>query len=114
MDLGTMVLAGSEGSDTIRLGGTGPYPGTRVEQDTGTMVSALGTMVINSDEEEEEGDGTIKSKEHVHLPLRMWDCYSHLSTRGCCRTASFPQGELDGLTVFIVIYLSICLCNQYP
>jgi hypothetical protein len=30
-------------------------------------------MVINSDEEEEEGDGTIKSKEsHQHVPLRMW------------------------------------------
>ncbi|KAJ3602792.1 hypothetical protein NHX12_030540 [Muraenolepis orangiensis] len=45
VDQGTMVLAGSAGSDTVRLGGTGPYPGTRGELDTGTMVSQLGTMM---------------------------------------------------------------------
>ncbi|CAL8354169.1 serine/threonine-protein kinase 4 isoform X1 [Gadus morhua] len=70
VDVGTMVLAGSEGSDTIRMGGTGPYPGTQGEQDTGTMVSSLGTMVINSDEEEEEGDGTIKRRGETLQPAK--------------------------------------------
>ncbi|CAL8337957.1 unnamed protein product [Merluccius merluccius] len=68
VDQGTMVLAGLESSDTMRMGGTGPYPGTLEDRDTGTMVSQLGTMVINSEEEEE--DGTMKRREEIVQPAK--------------------------------------------
>uniref|UniRef100_A0A8C5E0Z8 non-specific serine/threonine protein kinase n=1 Tax=Gouania willdenowi TaxID=441366 RepID=A0A8C5E0Z8_GOUWI len=71
VDQGTMVRAGNADSGTVRPAGSlvGSIGGTMVEhQDTGTM---LGTMVINSDEEDE--DGTMKSefvrtqrKEHIY------------------------------------------------
>lgn len=52
-DSGTIISAGS-------LSGTAR---TMIEhEDTGTMQSQLGTMVINSDEDEEDGGGTMKSK----------------------------------------------------
>ncbi|KAG7278212.1 hypothetical protein CRUP_012708 [Coryphaenoides rupestris] len=71
VDQGTMVLAGSEASSgTVRMGGPGPYPGTREDQDPGTMVSQLGTMVINTDDEEEGEDGT-RMKKPLHFPLLL-------------------------------------------
>lgn len=58
-----MVRAGAGDSGTIRAAGSlaGSLSGTMIEhKDTGTMQSQLGTMVINSDDEEEAG--TMKSK----------------------------------------------------
>lgn len=56
-DSGTVRAAGSLASS---LGGTAR---TMIEhEDTGTMQSKLGTMVINSDDEDEEEAGTMKSK----------------------------------------------------
>lgn len=59
-----MVRAGTGDSGTILV--TGSLSGTARTmigpEDTGTMQSQLGTMVINSDEEDQEEDGTMKSK----------------------------------------------------
>lgn len=55
MDQGTMVRAGTGDSGTIRAAGS--LAGTMIQhEDTGTM---LGTLVINSDDEDV---GTMKSK----------------------------------------------------
>lgn len=62
MDQGTMVRAGTGDSGTIRAAGSlaGSLGGTMIErEDTGTM---LGTLVINSDDEDDEEAGTMKSK----------------------------------------------------
>lgn len=58
-----MVRAGTGDSGTVRAAGSlaSSLSGTMIEhEDTGTMQSQLGTMVINSDDEEEAG--TMKSK----------------------------------------------------
>lgn len=64
-----MVRAGTGDSGTILV--TGSLSGTARTmigpEDTGTMQSQLGTMVINSDEEDQEEDGTMKSKFHFIL-----------------------------------------------
>ncbi len=64
VDQGTMVRAGTGDSGTIRAAGSlGGTAQTMIEHDdTGTMQSQLGTMVINSDDEDEEECGTMKSK----------------------------------------------------
>lgn len=64
VDQGTMVRAGSGDSGTIRAAGSlGGTARTMIEhEDTGTMQLQLGTMVINSDDEDEEEAGTMKSK----------------------------------------------------
>lgn len=65
VDQGTMVRAGTGDSGTIRAAGSvaGSLAGTMIEhEDTGTLQSQLGTMVINSDDEDDEGAGTMKSK----------------------------------------------------
>ena len=64
VDQGTMVRAGTGDSGTIRAAGSlGSPVRTMIQhEDTGTMQSQLGTMVINSDDEDEEGAGTMKSK----------------------------------------------------
>lgn len=65
VDQGTMVRAGTGDSGTVRAAGSlaGSLCNTLVEhEDTGTMQSQLGTMVINSDDEEDEEAGTMKRK----------------------------------------------------
>ncbi|GLD58048.1 serine/threonine-protein kinase 4-like protein [Lates japonicus] len=61
-DQGTMVRAGTRDSGTIRAAGSiGSTARTMIEhEDTGTMQLQLGTMVINSDDEDEEEAGTMK------------------------------------------------------
>lgn len=65
MDQGTMVRSGTSDTGTIRAAGS--LAGTMVERQ-GTMQSQLGTMVINSDDEDEvdeDGSGTMKSERAV-------------------------------------------------
>nr|XP_019952118.1 PREDICTED: serine/threonine-protein kinase 4 [Paralichthys olivaceus] len=67
VDQGTMVRTGSGDSDTIRAAGSlvgslGGTARTMIEHDDGTMQSQLGTMVINSDDEDDIDAGTMKSK----------------------------------------------------
>lgn len=68
VDQGTMVRAGTGDLGTIRAAGSlasslSGTTRTMIEhEDTGTMQSQLGTMVINSDDEDEEEGGTMKSK----------------------------------------------------
>lgn len=70
VDQGTMVRAGTGDSGTVRAAGSlaGSLSGTARtmieydDDDTGTMQSRLGTMVINTDEEDEEEAGTMKRK----------------------------------------------------
>lgn len=72
VDQGTMVRAGTGDSGTIRAAGSlgsslGSTAGTMIEHDdTGTLQSQLGTMVINSKDDEDDYDdedaGTMKSK----------------------------------------------------
>ena len=65
VDHGTMVRAGTGDLGTIRAAGslTGSVVGTMIEhQDMGTMQSQMGTLVINSENEDEEEAGTMKSK----------------------------------------------------
>lgn len=64
VDQGTMVRAGTSDLGTIRAAGSlGSSAGTMI--DSGTMVSQMGTMVINSDDEDEDA-GTMKSKWDLH------------------------------------------------
>lgn len=66
VDQGTMVRAGTGDSGTIRPAGSlaSSLSGTMIEhEDTGTMQSRLGTMVINSDDEEEAG--TMKRRDET-------------------------------------------------
>ncbi|KAJ8412132.1 hypothetical protein AAFF_G00143990 [Aldrovandia affinis] len=68
VDHGTMVRAGSSDSGTIRaVGSLGEPARTLIEHD-GTMVSQLGTMVINSDDEDEAG--TMKRREDTMQPAK--------------------------------------------
>lgn len=64
-----MVRASESGQGTIRAAGTmDSSTGTMVEHNDSTMVSQLGTMVINSDDEEEEEDsGTMKRECSFYL-----------------------------------------------
>lgn len=67
VDQGTMVRAGTSDMGTIREAGSlGSTARTMIEQSNmGTMESQLGTMVINSDEDEDEEAGTMKRKRHT-------------------------------------------------
>ncbi|XP_032405888.1 serine/threonine-protein kinase 4-like [Xiphophorus hellerii] len=71
VDQGTMVRARTGDSGTIRAAGSlaGSLSGTMIEhEDTGTMQSQLGTMVINSDDEEEAG--TMKRRDETMQPAK--------------------------------------------
>lgn len=72
VDQGTMVRAGTGDSGTIRAAGSlGGTARTMVEnEDTGTMQSQLGTMVINSDDEDEEEAGTMKRRDETVQPAK--------------------------------------------
>ncbi|KAM6979628.1 serine/threonine-protein kinase 4-like [Aplochiton taeniatus] len=76
VDGGTMVLAGTGDGGTVRAAGSlsgslGGTARTMIEhEDTGTMVSQLGTMVINSDEEDEEEAGTMKRRDETMQPAK--------------------------------------------
>ncbi|KAM4612928.1 serine/threonine-protein kinase 4-like [Polymixia lowei] len=76
VDHGTMVRAGTGDSGTIRAAGStagslGGTTRTMIEhEDTGTMVSQLGTMVINSDEEDEVEAGTMKRSDDTMQPAK--------------------------------------------
>ncbi|XP_062326450.1 serine/threonine-protein kinase 4-like [Osmerus eperlanus] len=76
VDQGTMVRAGT-GVDTIKAAGSlasslGGTARTMIEHgDTGTMVDTqLGTMVINSDEEDEVEGGTMKRRDDTMQPSK--------------------------------------------
>ncbi|KAJ7998777.1 hypothetical protein DPEC_G00208400 [Dallia pectoralis] len=71
VDLGTMVRAGTGDMGTIReAGSVGGTVRTMIEHnDTGTMQSQLGTMVINSDDEDEEA-GTMKRRDDTMQPAK--------------------------------------------
>uniref|UniRef100_W5KV90 non-specific serine/threonine protein kinase n=1 Tax=Astyanax mexicanus TaxID=7994 RepID=W5KV90_ASTMX len=69
MDQGTMVRAGASDMGTVRaVGLLGSTSGTMIEHD-GTMESQLGTMVINSDDEDETA-GTMKHHEETMQPAK--------------------------------------------
>lgn len=76
VDQGTMVRAGTGDSGTIRaagslagsLGGTAQTMIAHDDDDTGTMQSQLGTMVINSDDEDEAG--TMKRRDETMQPAK--------------------------------------------
>ncbi|XP_023125820.1 serine/threonine-protein kinase 4-like [Amphiprion ocellaris] len=76
VDQGTMVRAGTGDSGTIRAAGSlasslGGTARTMIEhEDTGTMQSQLGTMVINSDDEDEEEAGTMKRRDETMQPAK--------------------------------------------
>ncbi|KAF0035581.1 hypothetical protein F2P81_013339 [Scophthalmus maximus] len=76
VDQGTMVRAGTGDSATIRAGGSlagslGGTARTMIEhEDTGTMVLQLGTMVINSDNEDDEEAGTMKRRDETMQPTK--------------------------------------------
>uniref|UniRef100_A0A8C9TIC3 non-specific serine/threonine protein kinase n=1 Tax=Scleropages formosus TaxID=113540 RepID=A0A8C9TIC3_SCLFO len=72
VDQGTMVRAGSSNSGTIRAASSslGTSARTMIEQD-GTLESQLGTMVINSGEDEEEEEaGTMKRCDETPQPAK--------------------------------------------
>lgn len=78
VDHGTMVRVGDSG--TVRSAGSlagslSGTTGTMIEhEDMGTMQSQLGTMVINSDDEDEEEAGTMKSKFHnIQHVIRLYE-----------------------------------------
>lgn len=69
VDQGTMVRAGASDMGTVRaVGLLDSTSGTMIEHD-GTMESQLGTMVINSDDEEETA-GTMKHHEETMQPAK--------------------------------------------
>lgn len=69
VDQGTMVRAGASDLGTVRaVGLLGSTSGTMIEHD-GTMESQLGTMVINSDDEDENA-GTMKHREETMQPAK--------------------------------------------
>uniref|UniRef100_A0A674C3Z3 non-specific serine/threonine protein kinase n=1 Tax=Salmo trutta TaxID=8032 RepID=A0A674C3Z3_SALTR len=72
VDQGTMVRAGTSDMGTIREAGSlGSTARTMIEQsDMGTMESQLGTMVINSDEDEDEEAGTMKRRDETMQPAK--------------------------------------------
>ncbi|KAM7401562.1 hypothetical protein PAMP_016869 [Pampus punctatissimus] len=72
VDQGTMVRAGAGDSGTIRAAGSlSGTAQTMIEhEDTGTMQSQLGTMVINSDDEDEEEAGTMKRRDETMQPAK--------------------------------------------
>ncbi|XP_062852795.1 serine/threonine-protein kinase 3/4-like isoform X1 [Trichomycterus rosablanca] len=64
VDQGTMVRANESDQGTIRAAGSmDSSMGTMIEHNDSTMVSQLGTMVINSDDEEDSG--TMKHRQET-------------------------------------------------
>ncbi|XP_061730424.1 serine/threonine-protein kinase 4-like [Nerophis ophidion] len=76
VDQGTMVRAGPDEPGTIRTtgwltGSPSSRSGTMIEHDdTGTMQAQLGTMVINSDDEEDDEAGTMKRRDENTQPAK--------------------------------------------
>uniref|UniRef100_A0AAZ3RYM7 non-specific serine/threonine protein kinase n=1 Tax=Oncorhynchus tshawytscha TaxID=74940 RepID=A0AAZ3RYM7_ONCTS len=72
VDQGTMVRAGTSDMGTIREAGSlGGTARTMIEQsDMDTMESQLGTMVINSDDDEDEEAGTMKRRDETMQPAK--------------------------------------------
>ncbi|KAI9546688.1 Serine/threonine-protein kinase 4 [Dissostichus eleginoides] len=76
VDQGTMVRAGTGDSGTIRAAGSlsGSLSGTArtmiSHHDEDTMQSQLGTMVINSDDEDDEEAGTMKRRNETMQPTK--------------------------------------------
>ncbi|KAM9409990.1 serine/threonine-protein kinase 4-like [Pholidichthys leucotaenia] len=73
VDQRTMVQAGTSDSGTIvATGSLSSTTRTMIEhEDTGTLQSQLGTMVINSDEDEDdEGGGTMKRRDETMQPAK--------------------------------------------
>ncbi|XP_034021831.1 serine/threonine-protein kinase 4-like [Thalassophryne amazonica] len=72
VDQGTMVRARTDDSGTIRAAGSlGDTVRTMIEhEDTGTMQSQLGTMVIISEDEDEEESGTMKRSDETMQPAK--------------------------------------------
>uniref|UniRef100_A0A3Q3LWR0 non-specific serine/threonine protein kinase n=1 Tax=Mastacembelus armatus TaxID=205130 RepID=A0A3Q3LWR0_9TELE len=77
VDQGTMVRAGTGDSGTVRAAGSlsGPLGGTArtmiAHDDTGTLQSQLGTMVINNDDDEDEEEaGTMKRRDETMQPAK--------------------------------------------
>ncbi|XP_064160629.1 serine/threonine-protein kinase 4-like [Anguilla rostrata] len=68
VDQGTMVRAGPSDSGTIRAAGSLGEPARTLIEHDGTMVSQLGTMVINSDDEDDAG--TMKRREETMQPAK--------------------------------------------
>lgn len=66
VDSHTMVKSGSEGAGTMRATSTmSDGAQTMIEHGSTMLESDLGTMVINSDDEEDEEDqGSMRSKDH--------------------------------------------------
>uniref|UniRef100_A0A3Q3QKG8 non-specific serine/threonine protein kinase n=1 Tax=Monopterus albus TaxID=43700 RepID=A0A3Q3QKG8_MONAL len=76
VDQGTMVRAGTGDSGTVRAAGplSGSLGGTAqtmiAHEDMATMQSQLGTMVINSEDEDEEEAGTMKRRDETVQPAK--------------------------------------------
>ncbi|XP_047439667.1 serine/threonine-protein kinase 4-like [Mugil cephalus] len=76
VDQGTMVRAGTEDLGTIRAAGSlasslGGTSRTMIEHDDmGTMQSQLGTMVINTEDDDEEEAGTMKRRDETMQPAK--------------------------------------------
>uniref|UniRef100_A0A7N6FG67 non-specific serine/threonine protein kinase n=1 Tax=Anabas testudineus TaxID=64144 RepID=A0A7N6FG67_ANATE len=76
VDQGTMVRAGTGDSGTVRAAGSlasslGGTARTMIDHDnTGTIQSGLGTMVINDEDEDEEEAGTMKRRDETMQPAK--------------------------------------------
>lgn len=64
MDSGTMVRAAGDEVGTVRVASTLSDGASTVTEHSDTLPSQLGTMVINTEDEEEEG--TMKSESLTH------------------------------------------------
>lgn len=97
MDSGTMVRAAGDEMGTVRVASTmSDGANTMIEHD-GTLLSQLGTMVINAEDEEEEG--TMKSKALIKYPNFSGRPYTSQKDRFTWST----QAQSGGL---------FCCCNQ--
>lgn len=81
VDSHTMVKSGSEGAGTMRATSTmSDGAQTMIEHGSTMLESDLGTMVINSDDEDEEEDqGSMRSERIWCLP--EWDCLQNILSR---------------------------------
>lgn len=79
-----MVKSGSEGAGTMRATGTmSDGAQTMIEHGSTMLESDLGTMVINSDDEDEEEDvGSMRSR----FPLKYCTKYSGNTILECPQT----------------------------
>lgn len=98
VDQGTMVRASGSDLGTVRVMSRGSSSGTMIEHDDETLESAIGTMVINSNDDDDEVDaGTMKHcEESVQQPKPSFLEYFEQKEKEAIKNSDNDNRKLPG------------------